>query len=54
MELGPVTDLIIHRDDDHNRWSVFRTGEFARYVTSFPTLLEAEAYVIEHSDEVAS
>jgi hypothetical protein len=25
-------------------WSVYVTGEFARYVASFPTLAEAEAF----------
>lgn len=49
-----MNDLIIKLDRRTNRWSVYRTGEFARYVTSFPTLHEAEQYVIEHSDEVTS
>lgn len=40
----------ISRDRAGERWSVYRTGVFARYVTSFPTLHEAEQYVIERGD----
>ena len=40
--------LVSHRVDD--RWCVFRLGEFARVVASFPTLHEAEQYIIEHGD----
>lgn len=38
-----------HRDLDC--WSVYRTGPFARYVASFPTLLEAENYVTGRRSE---
>jgi hypothetical protein len=51
-----MTEHVIRWDPSGKRWSVFATGEFARYVRSFPTLLEAENYVTrgECPDEVES
>lgn len=40
-----MNDLIIQWQPQSKRWAVYRTGEFARYVTSFPTLHEAESWV---------
>lgn len=41
-----MSDLIIRLQRGPLRWSVYRTGdEFARYVTSFDSLLAAENFV---------
>lgn len=42
---------IIRWNAKTEKWSVYRTGEFARYVKSFPTLLEAEQWVIEQGED---
>ena len=40
----------IHLDRERGVWLVFSTGEFARFVAEFPTLLEAEQFVIEQGE----
>lgn len=47
-----MSALEIRRDRFHERWIVMRRGEFARVVTSFPTLAEAEEFVMEHGDPI--
>jgi hypothetical protein len=43
---------IIRWQADRQCWSVYRTGEFARYCASFPSLYEAERYVTSREPEV--
>ena len=51
-----MSEYLIRHDKRTNRWSVFLTGEFARYVTSFDRLWKAENYVLAQTcpDEVES
>lgn len=41
----------IHRARERGVWLVFSTGEFARFVAEFPSLPEAERWVVAHADE---
>jgi hypothetical protein len=43
---------IIRWQADRQQWSVYLTGEFARYCASFDTLAAAEEYVCGREPEV--
>lgn len=51
-----MSRMVILRNTRTGRWDVHRTGEFARFVASFPTLLDAENFVTrgEGHEEAAS
>ena len=44
---------VIRWNAAREQWDVFLTGEFARYCASFPSLADAERYVIERPGEVS-
>jgi len=44
-------NYIIRWNAERQHWSVYHPGEFARYCASFPSLAEAERYVLERPGE---
>jgi hypothetical protein len=46
-----MTDrYVIHRDRRRGVWVVQRHGDYQRHVADFPTLVEAEQWVIEQGE----